>query len=161
MKKFAIILAAAAMLFASCTPDDSTEVGKWYGYNTPDSKDDVAFVLELNADNSADFIVSAYGQRWQGTYTYDGKIVYLTWNKYYARPNATAYWDAYGESGCLPKNLYEHWTLASESEDASQYGATIEIKFTYSGDTGEIDMFNKPCKAERQDSKLCIADKQK
>ena len=150
MKKIAVILAAVAMLFASCTPDDSTEVGKWYGYNTPDSKDDVAFVLELNADNSADFIISAYGSRWQGTYTYDGKVVRLTWNKYYARPNATNYQGAYGESPCLPKNLYEHWDLATGSEDANQYGATLEIKFTFSGDKGEIDMFNKPCKAERQ-----------
>lgn len=151
MKKFAVILAAVAMLFASCDPDDSaSEVGKWYGYNTPDSKDDVAYVLDLKADSSADFIVSAWGQRWQGTYTYDGKFVYLTWNKYYARPNATAYWDAYGESACLPKNLYEHWTLAADSEDANMYGATIKISFTYSGDTGEIDIFNKPCHAERQ-----------
>ena len=146
MKKIAVILAAFAMLFASCTPD-STEVGKWYAYNTPDSKDDVAYVLELNSDKTADFIISAWGCRWQGTYTYDGKVVKLTWNKYYARP---AYHDTYGESPCLPKNLYEHWTPANESEDANEYGATLEIKFTYSGDKGEIDMFNKPCQAERQ-----------
>ena len=149
MKKIAVILAAFAMLFASCTPD-STEVGKWYGYNTPDSKDDVAYVLELNADKTADYIISAWGCRWQGTYTYDGKVVKLTWNKYYYRLNATDYHETYGESPCLPKNLYEHWTLANESEDANQYGATLEIKFTYSGDKGEIDMFNKPCYAERQ-----------
>ena len=149
MKKIAVILAAFAMLFASCTPD-STEVGKWYAYNTPDSKDDVAYVLELNSDKTADFIISAWGCRWQGTYTYDGKVVKLTWNKYYYRLAAIDYYDTYGESACLPKNLYEHWTLANDSEDANQYGATLEIKFTYSGDKGEIDMFNKPCQAERQ-----------
>ena len=46
MKKLAIILAAFAMVFAGCTKpggdESATEVGKWYGYNTPDSKDDVA-----------------------------------------------------------------------------------------------------------------------
>ena len=151
MKQLAILLAAAAMLFAGCNKDDnSSEVGKWYGYNTPDSKDDVAYVLELKADKSADFIISAWGCRWQGTYTYDGQLVKLTWNKYFARPNAMNYIEAYGDYPTLPKNLYEHWTEASTSEDANQYGAVIEIKFTYSGDTGEIDMFNKPCHAERQ-----------
>ena len=151
MKKIAGILAAVAMLFASCDPDDSaTEVGKWYGYNTPDNKDDVAYVLELNADKTADYIISAWGCRWQGTYTYDGKVVKLTWNKYYCRPAAADYHATYGESPCLPKNLYERWELANESDEANEYGATLEIKFTYSGDKGEIDMFNKPCYAERQ-----------
>ena len=157
MKKLAILMAAAALLFVGCKPnveeDDKagqTEVGLWYGYNTPDSKDDVAYVLELKKDGTADFIISAWGCRWQGTYTYDGKVVKLTWKKYLYRPNAMDYIEAYNDYPTLPQNLYLHWEDGTTSEDANQYGAVIEIKFTYSGDTGEIDMFNKPCVAERQ-----------
>ena len=151
MKKLAIILAAAAMLFAGCNKDDNaSEVGKWYAFNRPGEKDDVAYVLELKSDNTADFIISAWGCRWQGTYTYDGQVVKLTWNKYLYRPNAMNYVETYNESPVHPDNLYKHWEVANDSEDANQYGAVIEIKFTYSGDTGEIDMFNKPCVAERQ-----------
>ena len=66
MKKLFIALAVAALCFAACKPEDkpkddsgNTEVGLWYGYNTPDSKDDVAYVLDLKKDGTADFIISA------------------------------------------------------------------------------------------------------
>lgn len=149
MKKFAWILAAAAMvLLAGCKKDGgnaATEVGKWYGYNTRDSKDDVAYVLDLKADKTADFIISAWGERYQGTYTYDGKVVKLSWNKHLTRPNAMSYLDVYGEYCTRPENLYKHW------DDAGLYETSLmEIGFTYSGNTGEIDMANKPCYAERQ-----------
>ena len=157
MKKLAILMAAVALLFVGCKPnveeDDNagqTEVGLWYGYNTPDSKEDVAYVLELKKDGTADFIISAWGCRYQGPYTYDGKVVKLTWEKYLYRPNAINYMELYNDYPTLPQNLYLHWEDGTTSDDANQYGAVIEISFTYSGDTGEIDMFNKPCVAERQ-----------
>ena len=157
MKKLAILMAAVALLFVGCKPnveeDDNagqTEVGLWYGFNTPDSKEDVAYVLELKKDGTADFIISAWGCRYQGPYTYDGKVVKLTWEKYLYRPNAINYMEIYNDYPTLPQNLYLHWEDGTTSEDANQYGAVIEISFTYSGDTGEIDMFNKPCVAERQ-----------
>ena len=135
MKKLAILMAAVALLFVGCKPnveeDDNagqTEVGLWYGYNTPDSKEDVAYVLELKKDGTADFIISAWGCRYQGPYTYDGKVVKLTWEKYLYRPNAINYMELYNDYPTLPQNLYLHWEDGTTSDDANQYGAVIEIK---------------------------------
>ena len=50
MKKIGIIMAAAAMfLLSACQKDSASEVGKWYGYNQPGYKDDVAYVLDMKA----------------------------------------------------------------------------------------------------------------
>ena len=161
MKKLAYLLAAAAVLFCGCTKDDdsssTSEVGKWYGYNTDEDGNydtgDVAYMLDLNADKSAEFIISAWGCRWQGTYTYDGAEVKLTWNKYFARPNAVAISET-GEDPCSPENLYKWWTEIGSTDEgygaASEYGKVLTIKLSFKGDKGTIDMFNKPCVAERQ-----------
>ena len=161
MKKIAYILAAAAVLFCGCNKDDdstsTSEVGKWYGYNTSAdgtyNKNDVAYMLDLKSDKSADFIISAWGCRWEGTYTYDGEEVKLTWNKYYARPNASTLIETVNNP-CSPENIYKFWTEIGENDEgyqaASQYGDVLTIKLTFKGDKGTIDMFNKPCVAERQ-----------
>lgn len=160
MKKLAYILAAAAVLFCGCNKNDdssTSEVGKWYGYNTFEdgnyNKNDVAYMLDLKSDKSADFIISAWGSRWEGTYTYDGEEVKLTWNKYYARPAASPLAEA-GEDPCAPENLYKWWNEVGAKDEgyeaASQYGDVLTIKLTFKGDKGTIDMFNKPCVAERQ-----------
>lgn len=161
MKKLAYILAAAAVLFCGCNKEDessTSEVGKWYGYNTDGegnyNTNDVAYMLDLKADKSAEFIISAWGCRWQGTYTYDGEVVKLTWNKYFARPAAIPLVDAGYENPCSPENIYKWWNEVGEKdegyESASEYGEVLTIKFTFKGDKGTIDMFNKPCVAERQ-----------
>ena len=160
MKKLGMILAAAAMvLFFGCTDnnetDSTSEVGVWYAYNTPDSKDDVAYALELRSDGKADFIISAWGCRWQGTYTYDGKEVKLTWNKYLCRLAAIPSEEAGHDKPCAPENLYKWWEEAvatdeAYEQDANRFGQVITISFTYKGDTGVMNMANKPCKAERQ-----------
>ena len=161
MKKLAYILAAIAVLFCGCNKEDessTSEVGKWYGYNTFEdgsyNKNDVAYMLDLKADKSAEFIISAWGCRWQGTYTYDGQEVKLTWNKYFARPAAIPLVDAGYDNPCSPENIYKWWNEVGEKdegyESASEYGEVLTIKFTFKGDKGTIDMFNKPCVAERQ-----------
>ena len=149
MKKIAMIMAAAAMtLFIGCNKGgnapEGSEVGKWYGFNAPEDKTDVAYVLDLKEDKSADFIISAWGERYQGTYTYDGEVITITYTAILSRPNAWDYQEEYGESPCAPENLYKHW---SEAVPAS---GTKEIAFTYTGNTGLIDVANKPCYAERQ-----------
>lgn len=163
MKKLAIILAAAAMMFVTgCKKDNggsgtATEVGKWYAYNVLEGgtvdKNDVAFVLELKADKTADFMICAWGSRWQGTYTYDGKVVKLQYNKFLFRGNAAEL----GHNSVDPAHLYEWWNsydLNNPPQDVFQrpddFGQVIEIGFTYSGNNGTINMANKPCPAERQ-----------
>lgn len=154
---------AAALIFSGCSSDEpasTSEVGKWYGYNTDGEgnydKGDVAYMLELKSDKSADFIISAWGNRWKGTYTYDGKEVKLTWNKYYGRPAAIPLEEAGFHNPCSPENIYKWWIGPDDegyedySEDANQHGDALVIKFTFKGDKGTIDMFNKPCVAERQ-----------
>ncbi len=159
MKKLAWIFAAAAIvLFSGCNKDKGndaqvTEVGKWYGYNPQENgtanKNDVAIVLELKADNTADLMLTAWGSRWQGTYTYDGQVVKLKWNKFLFRGNA----GELGDDAVSPLHLYEWWTVYDKQEvfqNPDQFGSVIEIKFTYSGNKGTLDIANKPCPAERQ-----------
>ena len=159
MKKLAIFMAAVALVCAGCSKEkedensSSTEVGKWYAYNTADSKEDVAYVLELKADGTADFIISAWGERWQGTYTYDGKVVKLTYNKFLVRDKA---W-VLGNDATSPEHLDDWWVdfalgqnLPEGDYDPDEFGKTLSISFTYKGDKGEINIANKPCPAERQ-----------
>lgn len=169
MKKLVYILAAAAMvLLTGCKKDnkggkDATEVGKWYAYNVlydgTVNKNDIVYVLELKADKTADFMITAWGSRWQGPYTYDGKVVKITWNKFLFRPAALS--DDWTVNGTFiyctePDHIYDKWQSWSSQvsdeygQDPDQFGQTLEISFTYSGDTGEIDLVNKPCPAERQ-----------
>lgn len=159
MRRIAWIFAAALVLFSGCNKDNKggtdpvTEVGKWYGYNPQENgtadKNDVAIVLELKADKTADLMLTAWGSRWQGTYTYDGKIVKLNWNKFLFRGNAAAL----GTDSTSPNHLYDWWVAFDNQEifqNPDMFGSTIEIKFTYSGNNGTIDIANKPCPAERQ-----------
>lgn len=156
MKRLAWIFAAVAMvLFSGCNkPNESaTEVGKWYGYNPTENgfdRDDVAILLDLKADKSADLMLTAWGCRWQGTYTYDGSVVRIKWNKFLVRGNASVL----GHDAVSPNHLYEWWVGFDKDEnsfqDPDQFGSTIEVKFTYSGNKGTIDIANKPCPAERQ-----------
>ena len=153
MKNIRLILAAAAVvLLAACTKE--SEVGKWYGYNREGDKSDVAYVLDLKADGSADFIISAWGDRYQGRYTYDGKVVTLNWNKYLGRLAAIPSEEAGHDRPCAPENLYKWWeeyTATSETyQDKAAEGNVLRIEFTFKGDKGTINMFNKPCTAERQ-----------
>lgn len=161
MKKLALILASAAMmLLAGCNKEEGkSEVGKWYAYNTADSKNDIALVLELKADGTADYMITAWGCRWRGPYTYDGKVVKITWNKYLARPAALSegWQDANGNFiYCTePAHIYDKWQeltiLQGDDEiEANRFGATIEIPFTFSGDTGTMEAANKSYPAERQ-----------
>ena len=156
MKKIGIILAAAAMfLLSACQKDSASEVGKWYGYNEPGYKDDVAYVLDMKADASVDFIIVAWGVRMQGTYTYDGKIVTVNVKKYLGREAASPLSETL-PNPCAPENIYKLWQELPEGsqgyDDAAGYteNGVLKISFTYKGDKGEIDIFGKPCEAERQ-----------
>jgi uncharacterized lipoprotein YehR (DUF1307 family) len=156
MKKFGIILTAAAMfLLSACGKEDDSEVGKWYGYNVAGYKSDVAYVLDMKADASVDFIIVAWGARMQGTYTYDGKIVTVNVKKYLGREAAIPL-SATLPNPCAPENIYKLWQELSEGtqgyDDVAGYteNDVLKISFTYKGDKGVIDLFNKPCEAERQ-----------
>ncbi len=129
------------------------EGDKWYGYNSADNKNDVALVLELKADNSADFIITAWGDRWQGAYTYDGETVKLTWTKFLSRPAAVPLSEQ-GIDPCAPENIYKYWVeVSAGSEDyanAGMFGDVISIGFTHTGDTGTLNIANRDFPAERQ-----------
>lgn len=159
MKKLAYILAAAMVLLSGCKKEEASEVGKWYAYNTADSKDDVAVVLDLQAGNKVDLIITAWGNRWQGTYTYDGKTVEVKWDKFMGRPSATDdYWvrKDIDRIPVAPENIYFGWSepldtsLEDVAADANRFGSTISIEFTYEGDKGTLSFANKDYPAERQ-----------
>ena len=162
MKKLAYILAAAAIMLCGCNKDDAStsEVGKWYAYNFNEEgtvyKNDIAIVLDLKADKTVDFIITAWGDRWQGTYTYDGKEVKITWNKYMGRPAATSdYWETVNRIPVAPENIYKDWNpFDPEHEenfnDPNQFGSVISVPFTFKGDSGTIPFVGREWPAERQ-----------
>ena len=156
MKKFGIILAATAMfLLSACGKDDDSEVGKWYGYNVAGDKSDVVYVLDMKADASVDFIITAWGVRMQGSYTYDGSTVTINVKKYLGREAAIPLSETL-PNPCAPENIYKLWlelpVNTPEYEDAAGYteNGIFKVAFTYKGNKGEINVFNKPCEAERQ-----------
>ena len=156
MKRFGIALAVADMfMFSACEKDSGSEVGKWFGYNIKGDKSDVALVLDMGADGSVDFIITAWGVRMLGEYTYDGKVVTIHVKQYKVRPNAESL-AGVGKDPCAPKNIYEWWNdapVGSEGyEDASSYtdDGVFQLNFTFKGNTGEMQAFNKPYWSERQ-----------
>lgn len=148
------ILVVITTLFA-CNKDnekDTTtdETGKWFAYND-DSKQDVVFYLELK-DGKADFIICAWGDRYQGPYILkDGKIT-ISISKFLWRGNAAAL----GHDAVSPENLFNGWSsydpnsTDENSHPAFVDGPVIEFEFSWEGDEAEINYANRPVKAIRQ-----------
>ncbi|MBR4811237.1 MAG: hypothetical protein IKX55_07000 [Bacteroidaceae bacterium] len=149
------LLIVITTLFA-CNKDDekeatTDETGKWYAYND-ESKQDVVFYLELK-DGKADFMICAWGDRYQGPYTLkDGKIS-ISISKFLWRGNAAAL----GDAAVRPDNLFNGWssddpdTSSDEnSHSPSVNGPVVEFEFSWNGDEAIINYANRPVKAFRQ-----------
>ena len=147
------LLIAITTLFACDKDDEETatdETGKWYAYND-DSKQDVVYYLELK-DGKADFIISAWGDRYQGPYTLkDGKLS-ITINKFLCRGNAAAI----GDAAVSPANLFNGWiSYDPESTDVNNHEpsvrqSTIEFDFSCKDNEATINYANRPVQAERK-----------
>jgi hypothetical protein len=152
--KFMPALLIAVTTLLACDKDDketaTDETGKWYAYND-EAKQDVVFYLELK-DGKADFIISAWGDRYQGPYTLkDGKIT-ISISKFLWRGNAAAL----GDAAVSPGNLFNGWnSYVPDSSDENSHGPSVdgpkvEFDFSWNGDEAVINYANRPVKAFRQ-----------
>ena len=153
LKFMPVLLIALATLLACDKDDEETatdETGKWYAYND-DSKQDVVFYLELK-DGKADFIICAWGDRYQGPYALkDGKIS-ISISKFLWRGNA----GVLGDAAVSPDNLFNGWSAYDpQSTDENSHGPSLdgqklEIEFSFKDNEALVNYANKPTKAERK-----------
>ena len=152
--KFMPALLIAVTTLLACDKDDketaTDETGKWYAYND-EAKQDVVFYLELK-DGKADFIISAWGDRYQGPYTLkDGKLS-ISYSKFLCRGNAAVL----GDAAVSPENLFNGWSsYVPDSSDENSHGPSVdgpkvEFDFSWNGDEAVINYANRPVKAFRQ-----------
>ena len=91
MKKLFVLALAALMTFAACSDEDdnsgngSGEVsldGRWNALRNSDHPDDYAFSLIFNGDK-LDLYIIAWGQHYEGTYTYANNNIAFNISKVY------------------------------------------------------------------------------
>ncbi len=135
MKKFLLILAGVAlMLFAGCTKDNSksnSEEGQWYCYEG--GVDHTRLYLELK-NGKADLIITAWGDRYQGPYTYKDETLTINWEKQICRGNA----GELGENSTLTSNLLNGWP-GETSADHITLEKPIVMPFKVNGDTAQCE----------------------
>ncbi len=131
MKKLLLaILSVAMVLMTGCKKDENSEEGKWYAYEKGDATY-TRLYIELN-DGKADLIITAWGDRYNGSYTYDaaeGKLVINNATQI-VRGNA----GELGENSTLTSNLFNGWP-GPTSADHISLGPTIEMGFKVNGNT--------------------------
>lgn len=131
MKRFLLMLAAVA-LFAACNKEGVSEEGQWFCYER--GEQNARFYMELK-DGQADFIITAWGTRYTGPYTYnaqDGKLT-INYTKSYTRYVAMEEPD----KATLVSNLFNDWPGASEADHVI-LSSPIEMDFTLDGDNAHF-----------------------
>lgn len=131
MKKLLLaIMSVALVLMTGCKKDENSEEGKWYAYEKGDATY-TRLYIELN-DGKADLIITAWGDRYKGSYTYnaeEGKLVISNATQT-VRGNA----GELGENSTLTSNLFNGWPGATSADHIS-LGPTIEMGFKVNGNT--------------------------
>lgn len=123
------IMSVAMVLMTGCKKDENSEEGKWYAYEKGDATY-TRLYIELN-DGKADLIITAWGDRYKGSYTYnaeEGKLVISNATQT-VRGNA----GELGDDSTLTSNLFNGWP-GPTSADHINLGPTIELGFKVNGD---------------------------
>lgn len=159
MKRFYLFItlamaAIAAFALSSCNKEEennTSEVGKWYSYDNAE-KTKVGLVIELKANGSADLIITAWGERWLGTYTYEESQITFTYTQFQRRFKA---WESAEEATDI-NHLYDWWDDESRIDPYADYepdffgGKTFKLDFKVNGKTAETVIANRPMTLERQ-----------
>lgn len=129
MKKVLFALMSAALvLLAGCTKPGNSEEGQWFCYENDNQH--ARLYIGLNG-GQADLIITAWGTRYTGPYTYnaaDGKLS-INYNKTYTR-----YVGVEEPEKCtLVSNLFNDWPGPSGADHVI-LDAPIEMVFTVNGD---------------------------
>ena len=126
------------LLFAGCNKENSaSEEGQWFCYENGGQH--ARLYLELKG-GKADLIITAWGTRYKGTYTYaeDGT---LTIN-YKSDGVLTRYVGMEEpEKATLISNLFNDWPGASGAEHVI-LNSPIVMNFKVNGDTATLDMID-------------------
>ena len=132
MKKVLFALMSAALVFfAGCTKPGNSEEGKWYCFEG--GEQNARLYLELNS-GKADLIITAWGTRYRGPYTYDAESGKLS-IKY--TDCKTRYVGMEAPDKCtLVSNLFNDWPGPS-SADHVILDSPIEMVFTVNGDKAD------------------------
>ena len=116
------------LLFAGCNKEESGSVeGKWYCYENGEQHTRLYIGLE---NGKADLIITAWGDRYKGSYTYDTakEMLTITGAEQICRGNA----GELGDQSTLTSNLFNGWPGATEADHVN-LGSTLEIAFKVSG----------------------------
>ena len=122
------------LLFAGCNKEESGSVeGKWYCYEGSEQYTRLYLGLE---NGKADFIITAWGDRYKGSYTYDAATGALTITnaEQICRGNA----GELGDQSTLTSNLFNGWPGATTADHVN-FGSTIRMNFKVNGDTATLD----------------------
>lgn len=121
-------MSAALVLLTGCNETGDTEEGQWFCYEGGEQQ--VRLYLELK-NGKADLIITAWGDRYQGPYTYNadnGELV-IKYDKYLARYVAMEEPD----KAVLVSNLFNDWP-GPTSADHVDLSSPITMVFTINGD---------------------------
>lgn len=133
MKRLLFALMSAAMvLLTGCNKPGDSEEGQWFCYER--GEQNASFYMELKG-GQADFIITAWGTRYTGPYTYnaqDGKLT-INYTKSYTRYVAGEEPD----KATLVSNLFNDWPGASEADHVI-LSSPIEMEFTLDGDNAHF-----------------------
>ncbi|MBO4340327.1 MAG: hypothetical protein J5835_02720 [Bacteroidales bacterium] len=148
MKKvlFAFLCAAMA-LFTGCNKPGDSEEGQWYGYD--DGGQHTGLYIELK-DGRADLIISAWGDRYKGTYTYSSEDARLSISPSEKIVRGTG-WEI-GDDATLTSNLFEGWPGPTEADHDINLGNPIVFSFQINGDSAVCQnaVINKPYQMTRK-----------
>ena len=135
MKRLLYLIPMLALLLAvGCNPDENASIeGQWYCYEQEGLH--TRLYLELK-DGKADLIITAWGDRYKGTYTYSESDKKLTIN--YATKLERGNAGELGENSTLTSNLFNDWPSAT-SADHVNLSNPIEMGFEVDGDTAVCD----------------------
>lgn len=121
-------MSAAVVLFAGCTKPSGSEEGQWFCYEG--GQENTRYYLELKG-GQADFIITAWGTRYQGPYVYNAEEGTLTINYETLKTRYVAMEEP--DKATLVSNLFKDWPGASEADHVI-LSSPIKMDFDLDGD---------------------------
>ena len=134
MKKLLyIFVALAAMLTVSCKKDDSAAIeGTWMVHMDGELAANIRLAMILK-DGKVDYMVTAWGERYTGTYTYADGVISMHFTKFYATGST-----GYPDDITSLDNF--HWVEVFPYEDKAISPMTYKITEHYINEqTGEVE----------------------
>ena len=126
------------LLFAGCNKEEGSVEGKWYSFDKGGPQNPSLY-LELK-NGKADMIITAWGDRYKGDYTYKDGTLTIT---YKSDGFLTRYQGSEEpEKATALDNLFNDWPGATEG-DHTPLGSPIVIGFKVDGDNAVFNYEDK------------------